>query len=185
MEDGSVDVMISNGVINLCPDKRAVFAEIRRILRPGEWLPGLQSATDLRRRHSRRCTVISRAVMVYRVLADAVVLVHLAFILFVAVGALLAWRWPRMVWAHLPALAWGVGTVTIGFPCPLTTLEKALDRRAGGDVYDGGFIDRYVEDVIYPDEYSSILRSLAAVVIVIGYLGLRHRRHLGAHGVPA
>lgn len=120
--------------------------------------------------------------MVYRVLADAVMLVHLAFILFVAVGALLAWRWPKVAWAHLPALAWGVGTVTIGFPCPLTSLEKALDRLADGDVYDGGFINQYVEDVVYPGEYSSILRALAAAVVVIGYIGLRRR---GAQGVPA
>lgn len=119
--------------------------------------------------------------MLYRVLADAVVLVHFAFILFVAVGALLAWRWPRMIWVHLPALAWGIGTVTIGFPCPLTALEKALDRRADGNVYEGGFIDRYVEDVVYPGEYSSILRSLAAAVVVIGYVGLRRRRAQAAH----
>lgn len=114
--------------------------------------------------------------MVYRVLADAVMLVHLAFILFVAVGALLTWRWPRMAWVHLPALTWGVGTVTIGFPCPLTSLEKVLDRRADGDAYDGGFVDRYVEDVVYPGEYSSILRALAAAVVVIGYVGLQRRR---------
>lgn len=35
VEDGWADVVISNGVINLCPDKRAVFEEIRRVLRPG------------------------------------------------------------------------------------------------------------------------------------------------------
>ena len=123
--------------------------------------------------------------MVYRVLADGVMLVHLAFILFVAVGAPLAWRWPGLVWAHLPALAWGVGTVSIGFPCPLTSLEKALDRRAYGEAYDGGFIDHYVEDVIYPGEYSSILRSVAAAVVVIGYIGLRRRRAQGTRGAPA
>ena len=33
--DGWADTVISNGVINLCPDKKAVFAEIRRVLRPG------------------------------------------------------------------------------------------------------------------------------------------------------
>jgi SAM-dependent methyltransferase len=33
--DGWADVVISNGVINLCADKAAVFAEIRRVLRPG------------------------------------------------------------------------------------------------------------------------------------------------------
>jgi arsenite methyltransferase len=35
VEDGSVDVVISNGVIDLVPDKDAVFAEIDRVLRPG------------------------------------------------------------------------------------------------------------------------------------------------------
>ncbi|HVE46653.1 MAG TPA: DUF2784 domain-containing protein [Acidimicrobiales bacterium] len=99
----------------------------------------------------------------------------MAFILFVAAGALLTWAWPRMAWAHLPALAWGVGTVTIGFPCPLTSLEKALERRGSGNSYDGGFVDHYLEDVIFPGEYNSALRALAAVVIVFGYSGLLRR----------
>ena len=38
VDDRWADVVISNGVINLCPDKRAVFTEIRRVLRPGGWL---------------------------------------------------------------------------------------------------------------------------------------------------
>jgi len=38
VEDGWADVVISNGVINLCPDKNAVFSEIHRVLRPGGWL---------------------------------------------------------------------------------------------------------------------------------------------------
>jgi arsenite methyltransferase len=38
VEDGWADAVISNGVINLCADKRAVFDEIRRVLRPGGWL---------------------------------------------------------------------------------------------------------------------------------------------------
>lgn len=123
--------------------------------------------------------------MAYRVLADAVMFVHLAFILFVAAGALLTWAWPRMAWAHLPALAWGVGTVTIGLPCPLTSLEKALERRGGGSSYDGGFVDHYLEDVVFPSEYSSALRAVAAVIIVISYLGLRRRRDLNRRGSAA
>jgi arsenite methyltransferase len=35
IEDGWADVVISNGVVNLCADKRAVFSEIYRVLRPG------------------------------------------------------------------------------------------------------------------------------------------------------
>ena len=38
VEDGWADAVISNGVINLCADKRAVFEEILRVLRPGGWL---------------------------------------------------------------------------------------------------------------------------------------------------
>lgn len=116
-----------------------------------------------------------------RVVADAVVVVHFGFILFVAVGALLAWRWPRLAWAHLPALAWGVGSVTIGFPCPLTGLEKAARRRAGGG-YEGGFVDRYVEGVVYPEHYTSLLRALAAVLVVAGYAVLVRRLRAGQRG---
>lgn len=114
--------------------------------------------------------------MLYRILADAVVVVHFAFILFVAGGALLAWRWPALVWAHVPALAWGAGTIAIGFPCPLTGLEKSLRRLAGEQGYGGGFVDHYIEDAVYPDEYTFALRLLAAVAVVAGYavlLGLR------------
>ncbi len=62
--------------------------------------------------------------MIYRLLADLVVVIHLAFIVFVAVGGLLAWRWPQLVWAHVPVVVWAVAIVAIGFTCPLTPLEK-------------------------------------------------------------
>ena len=113
--------------------------------------------------------------MVYRIVADAVVVAHFAFILFVAGGALLAWRWPALVWAHVPALAWAAATVTIGFPCPLTGLEKWLRRVAGERGYAGGFVDHYIEDVVYPDEYTFALRLVAAVAIAVGYAVLIRR----------
>ena len=108
--------------------------------------------------------------MFYRIAADAVTVLHLGFILFVACGALLAWRWPRLVWAHVPALAWGVGTVVIGFPCPLTAIEKDLRRLAGTEGYAGGFVDHYIENVVYPDEYTAALRAVALAIIVVSYL---------------
>ncbi len=120
--------------------------------------------------------------MLYRIAGDAVMVVHFGFILFVAAGAVLAWRWPRLVWAHVPALAWGLGTVAIGFPCPLTFLEKELRQRAGTEGYGGGFVDRYLENVIYPEELTGALRALAGVVVVVGYLGLRHRSRAVAPG---
>ena len=64
-------------------------------------------------------------------LADLVVAVHLAGIGFIAAGGLLAWRWPRLLWAHVPAVGWGVAIILIGFTCPLTPLEKYFRRLAG------------------------------------------------------
>lgn len=123
--------------------------------------------------------------MLYRILADGVVVVHLSFILFVVAGAAMAWRWPALVWVHLPALAWGFGTVLVGFPCPLTPLEKGLRRQAGDEGYRGGFVDHYIEDVVYPDEYTSVLRALAAVVILVSYLRLGlGRKRAGAARRP-
>jgi hypothetical protein len=117
--------------------------------------------------------------MVYDVLADAVVVVHLAFILFVAVGALLACRWRWLVWLHVPAVAWGAGIIVIGWDCPLTPLEQWL-RRQAGESYTGGFVDRYLEGVVYPEDLTPLLRAIAAVLVVVGYtqllLGERQRR---------
>ena len=113
--------------------------------------------------------------MTYRIAADAVMILHFAFILFVATGALLAWRRPRLVWLHVPALGWGLATLAIGLDCPLTGLEKGLRRLAGTEGYTGGFVDHYLDNVVYPEAYGSLLRALAGVAIVAGYL-LLHRR---------
>ena len=113
--------------------------------------------------------------MAYRLLADLVVVVHLAFIVFVAVGALLAWRRPWLVWLHAPGVAWALAGITVGVPCPLTPLEKSLRRLAGQEGYAGGFVDHYVEGVVYPGSLTPVLRAAAAVAIVAGYAGLYRR----------
>ncbi|NCF09935.1 MAG: DUF2784 family protein [Gammaproteobacteria bacterium] len=88
--------------------------------------------------------------MFYGLLADAVLVLHLAFILFVLLGALLVWRWPHVAWAHLPAVAWGVLLEFFGWLCPLTPLEVALRRAAGEDGFGVGFIEHYLAPLIYP-----------------------------------
>lgn len=109
--------------------------------------------------------------MVFGLLADLVVVVHLTFVLFVAVGGLLVWRWPWLMWWHLPAVAWGIAIITIGFTCPLTPLEHYLRGRAGQQGHDGGFVDRYVEGVIYPGGLTPLVRALIATAVVVGYAG--------------
>jgi hypothetical protein len=82
--------------------------------------------------------------------ADAVLVLHLAFILFVMFGAVLVlWR-ARAAWLHLPALAWAVWISATHGICPLTPLENSLRRAAGDAGYTGGFIDHYLMSLIYP-----------------------------------
>ena len=87
----------------------------------------------------------------YALLADAVLVVHFAFVLFVTLGALLVWKWRRVAWVHVPAAAWGVAIEFAGWTCPLTPLENHLRRQAGDEPYGGDFIARYLLPVIYPE----------------------------------
>lgn len=114
--------------------------------------------------------------MLYRLTADLVVVIHLAFIAFVAIGGLLAWRWRWLLWLHLPSVVWALATVTVGLPCPLTPLEKYFRRLAGDEGYGGGFVDRYIEGVVYPESLTPLLRAMVAIAILVGYAGLLRRR---------
>ncbi|KFI07506.1 DUF2784 domain-containing protein [Massilia sp. BSC265] len=106
--------------------------------------------------------------MVYRFLADAVLLLHLGFILFVVFGALLVLRRPRLLPLHLLAAAWGFGIEVLGAICPLTYVENHMRLLAGGSGYSGGFIDHYLLPLIYPGEMTRGLQlGLAAGVLII------------------
>jgi hypothetical protein len=101
-------------------------------------------------------------------LADAIVLVHLAFVGFVVLGSLLALRWPRVAWAHVPAAAWGAAIEFTGWICPLTPLENELRARGGTDPYTGDFVARYLMPVLYPEGLTRDAQlALGAVVVVI------------------
>jgi Protein of Unknown function (DUF2784) len=88
--------------------------------------------------------------MPYRLAADAVLVLHAAFVLFVVLGGLFALRRPRFAWVHLPAAAWGAAIEFFGWVCPLTPLEQALRRRGGEAGYSGGFVEHYVVALLYP-----------------------------------
>ena len=83
-------------------------------------------------------------------MADVIVLIHALFVVFVVLGGLLALRWPKVLWVHAPAAVWGVVVEYAGFICPLTPLEIALRQRAGEAGYQGGFVEHYVEGLLYP-----------------------------------
>ncbi|HSF41408.1 MAG TPA: DUF2784 domain-containing protein [Thermoanaerobaculia bacterium] len=88
--------------------------------------------------------------MLYRLLADLVVVLHVGFVLFVVLGGLFALRWPRAAWFHLPTAIWGAGIEFLQGICPLTPLENHLRKLGGESGYAGGFVEHYVLPVLYP-----------------------------------
>jgi hypothetical protein len=104
----------------------------------------------------------------FRILADSVLALHLAFIVFALLGGLLVWRWPRIAWLHLPAAVWAAGIAFFGGICPLTPLENRL-RAAGGEAgYEGGFIEHYLGALIYPGWLTrEIQLGLGAIVLAV------------------
>jgi hypothetical protein len=106
--------------------------------------------------------------LLYRLLADGVLIVHLSFVLWVALGALLVWRVPWTASLHIPAVAWGMYIELSGAICPLTYLELDYRERGGQAGYTGGFIDHYITGCLYPD---GLTRS-AQIVVGVALFGL-------------
>jgi len=112
--------------------------------------------------------------MIYRFLADLVVVVHGLFVAFVMLGAFLALRWRWLVWLHVPALIWGILIEYAGWICPLTPLENSLRSRAGETAYSGDFIQHYLLGALYPHGLTRttqyVLGSIALIVNVVAYM---------------
>ena len=104
--------------------------------------------------------------MLYQALADLVVLIHAAFILFALLGGLLALRWHWMPCAHLPAACWGAAVEIFGWFCPLTPLENSLRRASGTAGYSSGFIERHLVPMIYPAEFTREFQLFLGCVVV-------------------
>jgi hypothetical protein len=105
--------------------------------------------------------------MFYRALADGVLLIHLAFVLFVVAGGFLAlWR-PSLRWVHLPAAAWGAIIEFTGWICPLTPWEQTLRLKAGQVGYTGGFIERYLLPLLYPERLTPALQVWLGVAVLV------------------
>ena len=119
--------------------------------------------------------------MLLRLAADAVLVFHLAFIVFALLGGLLAIRWRWMVWLHLPAAGWGFFVEVTGRICPLTPLENMLREQAGSSGFSGGFVAHYLVPLIYPAGLTPDIQWLLAGVVMAVNLAvygglLVHRR---------
>ena len=122
--------------------------------------------------------------MPYVILADALLVIHAVFVVFVVLGGALVWLRPRAAWLHLPAVVWGVGIEWTGAICPLTPLEQWLRLRAGVGTYEGTFIEQYVWPLLYPAALTRtdqwVLGAVALAINVAAYGWLWRRRRLGA-----
>ena len=106
--------------------------------------------------------------LLYQLLADLIVLAHVAFVVFAVLGGLLAARWRRLVWIHLPAVIWAAIVEFFGWFCPLTPLENWLRQRGGERGYTSDFIARYILPTLYPEELTREVQiALGAFVILI------------------
>ena len=105
--------------------------------------------------------------MTTRLVADAVVVAHFAFIAFVTVGFLAVLREPRLAWLHVPAVAWAAYVTLTGAICPLTPLELDLRRAAGQGGYRGGFIEHYLVPLIYPPGLTRPVQAALGVAVLV------------------
>jgi uncharacterized protein DUF2784 len=118
--------------------------------------------------------------MLYRIGADAVVIFHFCFVGFVITGGLLVLRWRRVMWAHLPAVAWGVFIEFSHGLCPLTPLENHLRELGGASAYQGGFVDHYIMPVLYPEGLTARMQVMLGTLILVvnvtcyGFILYRH-----------
>jgi hypothetical protein len=118
--------------------------------------------------------------MPYQLLADAVLLLHFAVIVFVVgglaavlVGNAAGWRWVNDWWfrlAHLLAIGVVVVQSWLGQHCPLTILESWLRVQAGAQAYQQSFIEHWVQRIIYYDiplwVFTLVYTAFAALVVL-------------------
>jgi len=108
--------------------------------------------------------------VLYRVLADLVLVVHTAFVAFALLGALMALRWRWLPWLHVPAVAWGAFVELSGRVCPLTPLENSLRLEAGSAGYSGDFIEHYLLPLLYSTTLTRNDQILLGVCLLLANL---------------
>jgi hypothetical protein len=120
--------------------------------------------------------------MLYHALATALAITHLAFVIFVAIGALLVLRWRWVMYLQLPAAIWGALIEICRWDCPLTRWENLALQRAGESGYSDGFIAHYIFGLIYPNGLSRGVEIALAVFVTIVNSAVYHHVFHGKNG---
>ncbi|TCN39544.1 uncharacterized protein DUF2784 [Kribbella orskensis] len=125
--------------------------------------------------------------MVYRALADLVMVIHGALLVFFVIGGFLAWRWPRLIWGVLFVAVWNLSIVILDFGCPVTALEKYFRRQGGEQPYQAGFIEHYLDGRLWPEGATPTAEKIGFALLVVSYVGffvIRHRRKARVKAAP-
>ncbi|WP_306369141.1 DUF2784 domain-containing protein [Nocardiopsis sp. CC223A] len=117
--------------------------------------------------------------MAYRLLADTAMVLHMAFLAYVLLGGLPAWKWPRALWPHLATALYALGITLIGWECPLTHVENRAREHAGRQgLPPTGFIDHYLTGVIYPaDDLHEVQIGVGILVLLTWTVPLTRALH--------
>jgi len=122
---------------------------------------------------------------VFAILADAVVALHVAFVLFVLFGGIVVLRRRWVAWLHVPAAVWGAIVEYTGWICPLTPLEDYLRGRAGFDQYPGDFITHYVFPLLYPADLTRTVQIALGTAALVCNAVIYWRVSTRIHGPTA
>ncbi|MBC3192201.1 DUF2784 domain-containing protein [Pseudonocardia sp. C8] len=111
--------------------------------------------------------------MSHEVLAETAMVVHFAFLAYVAFGGFLAWRWPRTYWLHLLVSLYALGIVVIGWECPLTRVERRARALAGHpSISEAGFVDHYLTGTLYPAEHEPTVQLVLVALVLVSWAGV-------------
>ncbi len=115
--------------------------------------------------------------MLYRILADGVLISHICFVLFIVFGGLIAFRSKKIVFLHIPAVVWAFLVQWNQWICPLTPLENWFRELGGEAGYESGFLDYYILPILYIDAgrwlHVSLAITAVALNIIVYYFVLR------------
>ena len=103
---------------------------------------------------------------IFEIFATLILLLHFSFILFVIFGALLILRFKKIIYFHIPAVAWGAYNELSHSICPLTHLENYFLKKAGKDQYSVDFIENYIFKIIYPPALNYEIQTYLGVILI-------------------
>ncbi|MBA0914654.1 MAG: DUF2784 domain-containing protein [Nitrospira sp.] len=104
--------------------------------------------------------------MMYHLMADLILIIHLAFVLFVLFGGLLVLKWRWIAWLHLPAATWGAVVECTGWICPLTPLEHWLRSQTGGTSSPSDSLVQYLLPALYPSGLTREIQILLGMLVL-------------------